>query len=251
MTKRTGILIAVIAALVAGGLAIGLGLMSNSHATEPTTAAHTATTTPTTSAPTVPPSTTVPPTTVPPPRRPPCRPRPRPRPRPRRRRQRPLQRRHRQPLSTVLLRTTAATMTPTTTEGRAMATETSDQVASFRRTGRVPARARVPRLISSHAPRGVLRPARPGGGPSIFTCGRRDTPTSRPSSSPWKPRRWLRVGGSPAGVPTARPLNSCGAVAVTTQGGLIISFNFACSVSGVRGSGRGRRDGLGVRRPPT
>ena len=41
MTKRTGILIAVIAALVAGGLAIGLGLMSNSHATEPTTAAHT------------------------------------------------------------------------------------------------------------------------------------------------------------------------------------------------------------------
>ena len=48
MTKRTGILIAVIAALVAGGLAIGLGLMSNSHATEPTTAAHTAATTTTT-----------------------------------------------------------------------------------------------------------------------------------------------------------------------------------------------------------
>ena len=67
VTKRTGILIAVIAALVAGGLAIGLGLMSNSHATEPTTAAHAAaTTTPTTSAPRVPPSTTVPPTTVPP-----------------------------------------------------------------------------------------------------------------------------------------------------------------------------------------
>ena len=132
-----------------------------------------------------------------------------------------------------------------------MATETSDQVGSFRRTGRVPARARVPGLISSHAPRGVRRPARPGGSPSIFTCGRRDTPTSRPSPSPWKPRRRLRVGGSPAGVPTARPLNSCEAVAVTTQEGLIISFNFACSVSGARGSGRGGRDGLGVRRPPT
>ena len=217
MTKRTGILIAVIAALVAGGLAIGLGLMSNSHATEPTTAAHTAATTTTT-------------TTRRrqrshrrlPSRRLPCRPhrphRPH-RPRHHRRRQRPPQRRHRRQLSTVLLRTMAAIMTPTTTEGRAMATETSDQVGSFRRTGRVPARARVPRLISSHAPRGVRRPARSGGSPPVFTCGRRDTPTSRPSPSPWKLRRWLRVGGSPAGVPAARPLDSCGAVSLTTQGG--------------------------------
>ena len=58
MTKRLGILIAVIAALVAGGLALGLGLISNPHANaiNPTPAAHTTTTPP--------PPTTAPPTTV-------------------------------------------------------------------------------------------------------------------------------------------------------------------------------------------
>ena len=71
MTKRLGILIAVIAALVAGGLALGLGLISNSHgaAINPTPAAHTTTTTTSTPPPptTLPPA--VPPTTVPPRRR--------------------------------------------------------------------------------------------------------------------------------------------------------------------------------------
>ena len=68
VTKRLGILIAVIAALVAGGLALGLGLISNSHgaAINPTPAAHTTTTTTSTPPPptTLPPA--VPPTTVPP-----------------------------------------------------------------------------------------------------------------------------------------------------------------------------------------
>ena len=72
VTKRLGILIAVIAAVVAGGLALGLGLMSNSHTTaiKTTHAAHTTTTpptTPTTAVPAPPPPTTSPPTTVPPP----------------------------------------------------------------------------------------------------------------------------------------------------------------------------------------
>ncbi len=62
VTKRLGILIAVIAVLVAGGLALGFGLTSNSNATaiKTTPAAHTATSTTT-------PPTTAPPTTVPPP----------------------------------------------------------------------------------------------------------------------------------------------------------------------------------------
>jgi cytoskeletal protein RodZ len=76
VTKRLGILIAVIAALVAGGLALGFGLMSNSHATtiKPPPAAQTTTSTTTPPPPTTPPTavappppTTTPPTTVPPP----------------------------------------------------------------------------------------------------------------------------------------------------------------------------------------
>jgi type IV secretory pathway VirB10-like protein len=77
VVKRLGILTAVIAALVAGGLALGLGLMSNSHATafKPTPATRTTTTTtPPTNPPTAVPApattappTTTPPTTVPPP----------------------------------------------------------------------------------------------------------------------------------------------------------------------------------------
>jgi outer membrane biosynthesis protein TonB len=62
MTKRPAILIAVIAALVAGGLFLGLGLMSNAHATA-IKRTHSAQTTP--SATTPPPPTTIPPTTVP------------------------------------------------------------------------------------------------------------------------------------------------------------------------------------------
>jgi hypothetical protein len=66
VTKRLGILIAVIAALVAGGVALGLGVMSNSHATaiKPAPAAQTTTST-TTPPPPTPPTTA--PTTVPPP----------------------------------------------------------------------------------------------------------------------------------------------------------------------------------------
>jgi hypothetical protein len=66
VTKRLGILTAVIVALVAGGLALGLGLMSNSKATatKATPGAHATITSP-------PPTTTPPvaaaPTTVPPP----------------------------------------------------------------------------------------------------------------------------------------------------------------------------------------
>ena len=58
MTKRLGILTAVIVALVAGGLALGLGLMSNSKATatKATPAAHTTITPPPPTA--APPSTT-------------------------------------------------------------------------------------------------------------------------------------------------------------------------------------------------
>ena len=77
MTKRLAILSAIIAALVVGGLALGLGLMSHPRATaiKPTTAIHTTTapppqTTPSTAVPT--PATTAPqvatpPVTVPPP----------------------------------------------------------------------------------------------------------------------------------------------------------------------------------------
>jgi hypothetical protein len=80
VTKRLGTLIAVIAAVVAGGLALGLGLMSNSHATaiKPTPTAQTTPsttpppppTTPPTAVPAPPPPTTpatTPPDTVPPP----------------------------------------------------------------------------------------------------------------------------------------------------------------------------------------
>ena len=62
MTKRRRIIIGVAAALVAGGLAVGLGLMSGSNATaiNPKPAAHTTTPAPPTTAP----PTTTPPTTV-------------------------------------------------------------------------------------------------------------------------------------------------------------------------------------------
>ena len=65
MTKRLGILTAVIVALVAGGLALGLGLMSNSKATatKATPAAHAAITPPPTAARPV----AAAPTTLPPP----------------------------------------------------------------------------------------------------------------------------------------------------------------------------------------
>ena len=211
MTKRLGILIAVIAALVAGGLALGLGLMSNSHATETTPTAHTSSTTSTTTTTTPPRRRRRPPCRRPPCRRPPCRRPPCRRPpcrRPRRR-QRHLQWLHRRPLSTVLPRTTAATMTPTTTEGRAMATETSDQVASLRRyetrSQRGPAF-----LVSPHAPHGVSQPARLGG---------RDPSSPVDEGIPGHPDRrpllggrgrWLRAGGSPAGVPACSVFRSQG-----------------------------------------
>ena len=217
MTKRLGILIAVFAALVAGGLAFGLGLMSTSHATETTPTAHT--------------SSSPPPPPPPPPllrhhhhrrprrlpcqcrrrrqrshRRPPC---PRPPCHPRLR-QRPLQWLHRRPLSTVLPRTMAATMTPTTTEGRAMATETSDQVASLRRYGTRSQRGPA-FLISPHAPYGVRHAAHLGcRHPSApLDEGIPGHPDRRPL--PGSRRRGLRVGGSPAGVPTFGSVGSCGA----------------------------------------
>jgi hypothetical protein len=65
VTKRLGIIIGVIVALAAGGLALGLGLMSGSNATafKATPAAHATTTTP---PPTTAPPMTTPPTTAPP-----------------------------------------------------------------------------------------------------------------------------------------------------------------------------------------
>jgi hypothetical protein len=66
VTKRLGILTAAIAALAAGGLALGLGLMSSSNATaiKPAPAAHTTITKP---PPTTAPPVAATPTTVPPP----------------------------------------------------------------------------------------------------------------------------------------------------------------------------------------